>query len=143
LAASLSTSEARAALLGFMLASTSVVVLILASSLGFLQSHPYWQHLLEPGTNKTIGASILLSMLVAVLMARGLTSTGRFRWLMLMAATLVMTIICDNAFVARSKVAVAVGYVGDGACWHWATAQSSGRASAIHARFSRNSGWIQ
>jgi O-antigen ligase len=125
LAASLSTSEARAALLGFMLASTSVVVLILASSLGFLQSHPYWQHLLEPGTNKTIGASILLSMLVAVLMARGLTSTGRFRWLMLMAATLVMTIIFESLSKRTAMIAcilalsIVTMHLWRGQKWRW------------------------
>jgi O-antigen ligase len=96
LAASLCKNEARAALQGFMLSSSCVVVLILAYKFGLLDSYPYWQHLLEPGTNKSIGASILLCMFVAILVASALSSSGRSRWLLLLVALVVMVILVET-----------------------------------------------
>ena len=111
LAASLCKNEARAALQGFMLSSCCVVVLILAYKFGVLDSHPYWQHLLEPGTNKSIGASILLCMFVAILVASALSSSGRSRWLMLLVALVVMVILVETLSKRTGMVACILALV--------------------------------
>jgi O-antigen ligase len=111
LAASLCKNEARAALQGFMLSSACVVVLILAYKFGVLDSHPYLLHLLEPGTNKSIGASILLCMVVAILVASALSSSGRSRWLMLLVALVVMVILVETLSKRTGMVACILALV--------------------------------
>ncbi len=111
LAASLSKNEALAALQGFMLSSACAVVLILAYKFGVLDSHPYWQHLLEPGTNKSIGASILLCMFVAILVASALSSSGRSRWFTLLVALVVMVILVETLSKRTGMVACILALV--------------------------------
>lgn len=125
LAASLSAHEARAAWRGWMFGSAGVVLLILANKLEIVSSHPFWQHLLEPGTNKTIGASILLSMVVAVLLAFGLTAKDRWRWPSLLSAILVMGLLLETlskrtAMVASILAMIAVTlHLWRGYKWRW------------------------
>jgi O-antigen ligase len=88
-----------------------VVVLILAYKFGVLDSHPYWQHLLAPGTNKSIGASILLCMFVAILVASALSSSGRSRWLMLLVALVVMVILVETLSKRTGMVACILALV--------------------------------
>lgn len=108
LAASLTTREAIYALRGFMLACAGVVCLVLAHHMGVLESHVYWQHLLAPGTNKTIGASILLSMAVAVLVARALDTQDGWRWGFLLAALLIMGIVVDTLSKRTAMVGILI-----------------------------------
>lgn len=117
LAASLGAAEARAALRGFMLGGAGVVILVMANQLGILDSHPLWQHLLEPGTNKTIGASILLSMGLAVLVASALETSGRVRWLMVLAALLVVIIVVETLSKRTAMVACLLAAIG--VVMHW------------------------
>ncbi len=96
------------ALHGFMLACAAVVCLVLAHHIGLLESHVYWQHLLAPGTNKTIGASILMSMAVAVLVARALETREGRRWGLLLAALLIMGIVVETLSKRTAMVGILI-----------------------------------
>lgn len=96
LAASLSSDEAGAAVKGFLLGTAGVVLLILGYRVGLYGVHPSWEHLTMAGTNKTIGASILLTMAFGLLLARSVYSAGKERLLFAVAATVVLALIVQT-----------------------------------------------
>lgn len=93
LAASLTTSEAKAAIKGFMWGVALVVLLVMAHHAYLIPMHPFWEHLMTSGTNKTIGASVLLSLAAGVLMAQMMTVSGQRRWLSAIALITVLVIV--------------------------------------------------
>lgn len=93
LAASLSSNEAKLALKGFMCGCAVVVALVLAHHAQLIPLHPFWSHLIIVGANKTIGASILLSLAAGILLARLLTVPGQSRWLSAFALIAVLSIV--------------------------------------------------
>ncbi len=93
LAASLTTTEAKSAIKGFMWGSSLVLMLVVAHHAHLIPMHSFWEHLIISGTNKTIGASVLLSLAAGVLMAHMLTSTGQSRLLSLIALITLLVIV--------------------------------------------------
>lgn len=96
LAASLSEDEAQSAFWGFLIGTAGVLVLILGYRAGVYAAHPAWEHLTVPGTNKTIGASILLSMAFGLFMARAAYNKDQWRWLFVVAAITVLALILQT-----------------------------------------------
>ena len=104
IASTLSWHESRAALTGFLLACTACVAMILGSYFHLTPTLEFWAHLTNAGTNKTIGASILMSMAFGVVLAQALYAdqSRKWRWLSLSLVlffTLVFAMLKRTAMV--------------------------------------------
>ena len=95
LAASLTLPEATRALLGFILSTVCALALAFAARTGVIEVHPFWEHLTVVGTNKTIGASILLAVAFVVVFARATYSQGKDRWVLLLATVPIVWAVYD------------------------------------------------
>lgn len=109
LALSLSSKEAKYALNGFMLACLLTVGLIMGVQAGVIPIIKFWDHLVIPQTNKTIGASILLSMCVMVLLAYLFREKPKHRWLAIFALVTVIVVITTVLSKRTAMVGVMLG----------------------------------
>lgn len=103
LAASLSKAEATTALKGFLAGCIVVLCIAIMQHFQLVTVMDYWMHLNNAGTNKTIGAAILMSMLAGLLFAYTVHVDGRKRWFIALALLVVIAVI---AFVLSKRTAM-------------------------------------
>ena len=104
IASTLSWHESRAALIGFLLACAVCVLMILGSYFHLMPIFDFWAHLVNAGTNKTIGASILLSLAFGVALSQALYAEKKQKWiwlslLLILFFTLVFAMLKRTAMI--------------------------------------------
>ena len=104
IASTLSWHESRAALIGFLLACALCVLMILGSYFHLMPIFDFWAHLVNAGTNKTIGASILLSLAFGVALSQALYAEKKQKWiwlslLLILFFTLVFAMLKRTAMI--------------------------------------------
>ena len=109
LAASLSKAEAKAALKGFLVGSVVVLCIAMMQHFKLMNVMEFWAHLNDSGTNKTIGAAILMSMLAGLLFAYTLHADGGKRWISVLALVVVIATI---AFIFSKRTAMLTIIIG-------------------------------
>lgn len=128
LAASLTTAEAKAAINGFMWGCALVVMLVMSHHAHLIPMHSFWEHLIISGTNKTIGASILLSLAAGVLMAQLMIVPGQRRWLTAAGLTIVLVIVAvglskrTGMITSLMAMGLVIIHIWRGHPWRWVTA---------------------
>jgi len=103
IASTLSWCESRAALIGFLLACTACVLMVLGSYFHLTPTLEFWAHLTNAGTNKTIGASILMSIAFGLVLAQALYAEKSLRWIWL---SLSLILFCTLVFAILKRTAM-------------------------------------